>query len=197
MIIFIICLLIGLYFIYKFYKDNKAEKITKNNLLSTDMEIYIAQLEIRPKANKDIKNIAVYLENIVMPNEKILAVAYTNIFTIVTDKRVIIKGDKVNYINIIPMEKISSVTQNYTRIFINQNWVNLFSADLARKITDLINNQVSSSQTVGQAIKIENKIVTEETITSQLKKLSDLHDAKVLTDFEYSMKKQELLDKMK
>lgn len=197
MIIFIICLLIGLYFIYKFYKDNKGEKITKNNLLATDMEIYIAQLEIRPKANKDIKNIAVYLENTVMPNEKILAVAYTNIFTIVTDKRVIIKGDKTNYINIIPMEKISSVTQNGTRIFINQNWVNLFSVDLAREITDLINNQVSSSQTVGQAIKIENKIVTEETITSQLKKLSDLHDAKVLTDFEYSMKKQELLDKMK
>lgn len=197
MIIFIICLLIGLYFIYKFYKDNKGEKITKNNLLATDMEIYIAQLEIRPKANKDIKNIAVYLENTVMPNEKILAVAYTNIFTIVTDKRVIIKGDKTNYINIIPMEKISSVTQNGTRIFINQNWVNLFSVDLAREITDLINNQVSSSQTVGQAIKIENKIVTEETITSQLKKLSNLHDAKVLTDFEYSMKKQELLDKMK
>lgn len=195
MIIFVICLFIGLYFIYRFYKENKGS--TKNNLLATDMEIHIAQLEIRPKANKDIKKIASYLESVIMPNEKILAVAYTYIFTIVTDKRVIIKGDKSNYTNIVPIEKITSVTQNGTRIFLNQNWVNLFSVDLANDITNLINNQVASNQTLGQAIKIENKIITEETITSQLKKLSDLHDAKVLTDFEYSMKKQELLDKMK
>lgn len=200
MIIFIICLLIGLYFIYKFYKDNNKDKITKNNLLATDMEIYIAQLEIRPKSNKDIKNVAKYLENIVMPNEKILAVESawcllgTN-FAIVTDKRVIFenKGNDI----MTPIEKIETVIQNGTVVTVNKNWIELLSGDKASKIVNLINKQVSSIQTVGQAIKIENKIVTEETITSQLKKLSDLHDAKVLTDFEYSMKKQELLDKIK
>ena len=64
-------------------------------------------------------------------------------------------------------------------------------------MVNVINKIVSSIQTIDQTIKIENKIVTEESITSQLKKLSDLHDAKVLTDYEYSIKKQELLDKMK
>lgn len=195
MIGLIVIILIGIigYFAYLYYKENDTSK----DILTTDMEIYIAQLEIHPTKNKLIKKVASYLENIVMPNEKILAVASTNIFTIVTDKRVIIKGETSNYINIIPIEKISSVTQNGSVIFINQNWINLLSVDLANKLTNLINNVVSSTQTVQQAIKIENKIVTEETITSQLQKLSDLHKAGVLTDYEYSVKKQELLDKMK
>ena len=145
MIIFIICLLIGLYFIYKFYKDNNKDKITKNNLLATDMEIYIAQLEIRPKSNKDIKNVAKYLENIVMPNEKILAVESawcllgTN-FAIVTDKRVIFenKGNDI----MTPIEKIETVIQNGTVVTVNKNWIELLSGDKASKIVNLINKQV-------------------------------------------------------
>ena len=149
------------------------------------------------RINKTIKKIATYLENTIMPNEKILAVAYVNIYTIVTDKRIIIKGANSSYINIIPIEKITSLTQSDSRIFINQSWVNLLSTNMATKVMNIINNEISKTQTVKSAIKIENKIVTEETIASQLKKLSDLHDAKVLNDFEYSMKKQELLEKMK
>lgn len=161
------------------------------------MEVYIAQLEIKPPNNKLIKKVAKYLDSNIMPNEKVLAVAYSYLFTILTDRRIIIKGDNNNYTNIIPLEKVTSVTQNGTRIFINQNWVNLLSVPLATKVMQLINNQVSSTQTVKEAIKIENKIVTEETITSQLSKLADLHKAGVLTDYEYSIKKQELLNKMK
>lgn len=200
MIIFIICLFIGIYFIYRFYKENKGT--TKNNLLATDMEIYIAQLEIRPKANKNIKKVASYLESVIMPNEKLLAVdcagsIFGTNFAIVTDKRVIFEN-KSNGVEIItPIEKIGTVIQNGTIVNVNQNWIDLLSVNKANRIVNLINKQISSIQTVQQAIKIENKIITEETITSQLKKLSDLHDAKVLTDFEYSMKKQELLDKMK
>ena len=191
--ILIICIILfGMFCYYK----NKEDDID-NSFLLTDMEIYISQLEIRPKSNKTIKKIATYLENTIMPNEKILAVAYVNIYTIVTDKRIIIKGANSSYINIIPIEKITSLTQSDSRIFINQSWVNLLSTNMATKVMNIINNEISKTQTVKSAIKIENKIVTEETIASQLKKLSDLHDAKVLNDFEYSMKKQELLEKMK
>lgn len=193
-LLLIIIMLIGVYCLYML--SRREGKFGKNDSLITDMEINIAQLEIKPSNNRNIKKISSYLESVIMPNEKILGVAYSHIFTVITDKRVIIKGETSNYINIVPIEKISSVTQEGARIFINQNWVNLLSVDLASKVTNLINNQISSFQTVNQAIKIENKIVTEETITSQLKKLSDLHDANVLTDYEYSIKKQELLDKL-
>lgn len=197
MIGLIVIILIGIigYFAYLYYKGDS--KTSDKDLLTTDMEIYIAQLEIKPQKNKLIKKVAKYLDSIIMPNEKVLAVAYSYLFTIITDKRIIIKGDRSNYTNIIPMEKVTSVTQNGTRLFINQNWINLLSVNLATEIMELINSQVSSTQTVKETIKIENKIVTEETITSQLQKLSDLHKAGILTDYEYSVKKQELLDKMK
>jgi histidyl-tRNA synthetase len=168
------------------------------------MEIYIAKLELKPESNKNIKIIAQYLENIIMPNEEVLAVLvnshevmFGTYFIIVTNKRVILKS-KFNGIEIMtPLDKVQTVMQNGTIANVNGNGINLHSVEKANKIVSLINKQVSSTQTVSETIKIENKIVTEESITSQLQKLSSLHDAKVLTDYEYSIKKQELLDKMK
>ena len=87
--------------------------------------------------------------------------------------------------------------RNYRTIYINDNFITLSLADDAEKFVNMINNKISNIQTVKETIKIENKIVTEESITSQLQKLSNLHDSKVLSDYEYFMKKQELLDKMK
>jgi histidyl-tRNA synthetase len=168
------------------------------------MEIYIAKLELKPESNKNIKIIAQYLENIIMPNEEVLAVLvnshevmFGTYFIIVTNKRVILKS-KFNGIEIMtPLDKVQTVMQNGTIANVNGNGINLHSVEKANKIVSLINKQVSSTQTVSETIKIENKIVTEESITSQLQTLSSLHDAKVLTDYEYSIKKQELLDKMK
>lgn len=200
-IFFIIIICIGVYFIWKYYKSQGKNK-NSNDLLTTDLEIYIAQLEVKPESNKNIKKVAKYLENTIMPNEKILAIEcswglFGTVFAIITDKRVIFEN-KSNGVEIItPIEKIETVIQNGAIVNVNSNWINLQSVNKASKIVELINKQVSSIQTIGQAIKIENKIVTEETITSQLQKLSDLHKANVITDYEYSIKKQELLDKMK
>ena len=47
----------------------------------------------------------------------------------------------------------------------------------------------------GTITKIEHKYVTEESIQEQIKKLSELYNDGVLTEYEYSMKKQELLEK--
>lgn len=177
-------------------------KSNTHEVLTTDMEIYISQLEIKPRSNKKIKQIAKYLETIIMPNEEILAVAHSSsafnsVYAIATNRRVILKSGITEWVTITPIEKVSNVTQSGSMIFINQTWINLLSVSLANRFMNLINNQVSSIQTVGETIKIENKIVTQETITSQLQKLSDLHKAKVLTDYEYNIKKQELLEKIK
>ena len=49
----------------------------------------------------------------------------------------------------------------------------------------------------GTVTKIEHRHVTEETVEEQIKKLGELHKDGVLTDYEFSMKKMELLEKLK
>lgn len=175
----------------------KKQKEEDNVPLTTDMEIFIAGLELRPKKNREIKNIAGYLEKSIMPNEEILAVPSSAgiAYAILTDKRVILKDSAKEIIT--PIEKINNVIRNYSTIHINDNFITLSFIDDAEKFVNMLNNKISNIQTVKETIKIENKIVTEESITSQLQKLSNLHDSKVLSDYEYFMKKQELLDKMK
>lgn len=198
-IIFIIFMIIIIYFALKYHKETGANG---RDVLTTDMEIYIAQLEVKPESNKNIKKVAKYLENVIKPNEKVIAIECTlglfgTIFAIVTDSRVIFEN-KSNGVEIItPIEKITTVMQNGTIANVNGNWINLQSVDKASKIVKSINEQIANIKTVEQTIKIENKVVTQESITSQLQKLADLHKAKVLTDYEYSIKKQELLDKIK
>ena len=198
-IIFVIFTIIIIYFALKYHKETVANE---RDVLTTDMEIYIAQLEVKPESNKNIKKVAKYLENVIKPNEKVIAIECTlglfgTIFAIVTDSRVIFEN-KSNGVEIItPIEKITTVMQNGTIANVNGNWINLQSVDKASKIVKSINEQIANIKTVEQTIKIENKVVTQESITSQLQKLADLHKAKVLTDYEYSIKKQELLDKIK
>lgn len=49
----------------------------------------------------------------------------------------------------------------------------------------------------GTVTKIEHRYITEETVQDQIKKLSELYKDGVLTEYEYSIKKQELLEKIK
>ncbi len=49
----------------------------------------------------------------------------------------------------------------------------------------------------GTIKKIEHRYITEETIQAQIKKLFELYKDGVLTEYEYNMKKQELLEKIK
>lgn len=49
----------------------------------------------------------------------------------------------------------------------------------------------------GTITKIEHKYITEENVSIQIERLSQLHKDGVLTDYEFEMKKKELLDKIK
>lgn len=49
----------------------------------------------------------------------------------------------------------------------------------------------------GTVTKIEHRYITEETVQDQIKNLSELYKDGVLTEYEYSIKKQELLEKIK
>lgn len=189
--------------VYIITQLKSSKKNVIDDILVTDMELNIAQLEINPSNNKRIKITAEYMENNIMPNETILAAAPTSdmlsgVVAVLTDKRLIYIGViNRSFVRVYPLEKINSVVQNGQYIYINEQYIVISDINLATKFASLINNTISSTQNIGDVIKIENKIVTEENIATQLKKLSDLHKANVLTDYEYSIKKQELLDKMK
>lgn len=49
----------------------------------------------------------------------------------------------------------------------------------------------------GIVTKVEHKYITEENASIQIERLSQLHKDGVLTDYEFEMKKKELLDKIK
>lgn len=49
----------------------------------------------------------------------------------------------------------------------------------------------------GTITKIEHRYITEETIEEQIKKLGELYKDGILTDYEFSTKKMELLEKLK
>lgn len=49
----------------------------------------------------------------------------------------------------------------------------------------------------GTITKIEHKYITEENASIQIERLSQLHKDGILTDYEFEMKKKELLDKIK
>lgn len=49
----------------------------------------------------------------------------------------------------------------------------------------------------GTVTKVEHKYITEENASIQIERLSQLHKDGILTDYEFEMKKKELLDKIK
>lgn len=49
----------------------------------------------------------------------------------------------------------------------------------------------------GTITKIEHRYITEEDVQDQIKKIAELYKDGVLTEYEYSIKKQELLEKIK
>lgn len=71
---------------------------------------------------------------------------------------------------------IENVPKSDVSIFIN-------------KVNEQIDNYRNFSVEINQNI--------EKDITDKIKKLGELHKEKVLTDYEFSMKKMELLDKFK
>ena len=49
----------------------------------------------------------------------------------------------------------------------------------------------------GTITKVEHKYITEENASIQIERLSKLYKDGILTDYEFAMKKKELLDKIK
>lgn len=121
----------------------------------------------------------------------------------ITDKRVVMLSKEIFCISQveIPLEKISSIGNRkgvfYGKILIWNNSGEIIIENVEKRyidnFIDVLNKELNNYKT----LKIENKITTEENVVTQLERLSALYKDKVLTEYEFNVKKQELLDKLK
>ncbi len=159
---------------------------------------------ILPNRNFTIK----YLSEVLQSDEEIEAFAVgvvdgkrMNLLT--TNKRVILfnKGLIRSMQIEIPIEKINSIGQQRgfltgeihiwdgsSQILINNVPVNQIGA-----FVDNTNQQINNYK----SFKIEVNKTVEKDITDKIEKLSELYRDGVLTEYEFSMKKMELLEKLK
>lgn len=147
-----------------------------------------------------------YLSTILQVDEEIkCAIKYAradmhgiNSKMICTNKRLIFfyTGLFGNSNSSIFIEKIDSIETNTNSIHIHygSNTKSLYqlSSDDTIKFSNIINEQIDSYKT----IKIQTTQITEENFIDQISRLADLYKNGTLTEYEFSMKKQELLNKI-
>lgn len=152
--------------------------------------------------NKDFH----YLSTILQADEEIkCAIKYASVDMcginskmICTNKRLIFfyTGFFGNSYSAIFIEKIESIETHTNSIHIHysSNTKSLYqlSSDDTIKFANIINEQIDSYKT----IKIQTTQITEENFIDQISRLADLYKNGTLTEYEFSMKKQELLNKV-
>ena len=155
-----------------------------------------------------LNNIAFYLEKVIQDDEEIKAFVFgvyenekMNLLT--TNKRVIIfkvgiiKSSQIE----IPIEKINSIAQS--RGFMSGEihiWDSSSKISLTKVPINLIDNFVkATNEQINnyKSFKIEVNKTIEQDITDKIEKLAGLHKEGILTDYEFSTKKMELLEKLK
>ena len=138
------------------------------------------------------------LLNNLMKNEKVIYYTMTNINTneyiYITNKRVIILGD--TRVKFIMIEKINSIKrENSTKFEITDNSETMeicckYEDDIDKFIKTTL-EEMDNYKTV--SININQQ--TEKDVLDKIARLKALYDEGILTEFEFNMKKKELLDK--
>lgn len=167
--------------------------------------------EIRKNTNTYFSNREIkYLSTILKNDEEIkCAIRYSNTkssrvdrIMVCTNKQLIFfkAGIFETYNSSILMEKVDFLETDIgmfsASITINYNSGNkiLYLMDTKNviKFANIINEQINSYKT----IKIQNTQITQENFIDQISRLADLYKNGTLTEYEFSMKKQELLNKV-
>lgn len=156
--------------------------------------------------NKKIIN--QYLQEILQDNEDIKAFAlgvYENkqMNLVTTNKRVIIfnKGFiKCTQVEI-PIEKINSIGQNigliYGEIHIWDSSSKISITKVPIKQVELFVKSTNEQLNNYKSFKIEVNKTVEKDITDKIEKLAELYKEGILTEYEFTIKKMELLENLK
>jgi len=201
----------GLIFLIWYKKENKQPTTNKTDLQNEpNTTLYqIENILKRYSPNCCYKKAAKHLQTILLEGEKIEGATcgnpYKNSYRkdtyIVTNKRFIDYSFGLfnEGRNEIPIEKISSVC--YSKgilsgyVEINDSGHKLIIYNTPKKETqpfmDAINKQINNYKTV----KIEYTTTKEVNVADQIEKLAGLYKEGLLTEYEYSVKKKQLLDR--
>lgn len=159
----------------------------------------------RGKINKRIYN---YIKDMQQNNEDIVAMVTGNyknkkMYLLTTNRRVVIFNKSwLNSTQIeIPIEKINSIGQSKGVIFGEIHiWdgsskivINNIPKKQIAKFVRATNEQMNNYK----SFKIEINKTVEKDVTDKIEKLATLHKEGELTDYEFAMKKMELLEKLK
>lgn len=170
-------------------------------------EINVKLERIIGKKIPNQRTIAKYLKEILQENEEIVAYA-TGVYDgkrmnlLTTNKRVIIfnKGlIRVTQVEI-PIEKINSIGK-YKGLISGK--IHIWDSSSKIEINNVPKKQIepfvnATNQQINnyKSFKIEVNNITEKDIADKIDKLAELHKEGVLTDYEFTMKKMELLEKI-
>ena len=109
----------------------------------------------------------------------------------ITNKKIIITNESVKSIQ---YEKINTIENGYDYIKIITNSETIINSISTKDINKLA-NEIRNNMELHKNIDINITRTTEKDVADKIAKLKVLYDEGILTEFEFNMKKMELLDK--
>lgn len=189
------------------------------NELSMEDKTKIKELDIKlSEINPEIKNIMpkkyflykeLYsLSKNFVNNEELMFFTFVTLtnnvnfekgYIYVTNKKILIKTKK--YEKNIPLEKISSVDKGKTMrnnwIKINDNSTTIDLNNIPKQDIEKLKKEINKGLEKHKNVSININQTTEKDISDKIARLKVLYEEGVLTEYEFNIKKLELLDKIK
>lgn len=125
------------------------------------------------------------------------------LYAILTNKRLIILDKGIFNIEqtTINLDKIDSIYKKdrilNSDVYIYTNSTQALLANVEKKEADIFINYVNEELENYKSFSIQINKNTEKDITDKIEKIAELHKDGILTDYEFSTKKMELLEKLK
>lgn len=211
-ILIIILVIVVVAYVTRRHYNKWYEKLpTEEKSVIKELELKLKDINPKIENKMDRSSLFLYkelynLSKNLIKNEEIIFFTSTMIadkfdtgYVYVTNKRVLVKVKK--YEKSIPLEKISSID---TGNKMGRNWIRI-NVNLTAILLDKIPKQdilrlkeeINNGMQKHKNVSIDITQTTEKDIADKISRLRVLYEEGVLTEYEFSMKKLELLDKMK
>lgn len=183
--------------------ESMQERIVETELTLTEINPKVKNLLSKNK-NKLYKIIYELLQNFTEDeqieyftcSEKLVSMygfnTKVNCFVYCTNKKIIIESDTLK---ILHYEKINSIENNKRNIIIKDNIESITLQNMNKEDVVRLKQEINKQMELHKSVDINITKVTQRDITDKIARLRSLYEDGVLTEYEFNMKKLELLDK--
>ncbi len=164
----------------QFFSNNEAKRLKQLKIIfdSINKDTNLVYFTMGYKKDNTLNSI-VSVDDIMNPY---------NVYIILTNSFFIVTNLNGNNVTKIPFEKIERINKNKKSLKINEIEYEIKDVnELSNKIEEQIENNKSISIHINKEMKKD--------VADKIAKLKSLYDDGVLTEYEFNMKKKELLDK--